>query len=285
MERKRPYEYGDRCRTSNRGGSLCLPVLGWASSWCQRCSGQSSREDIVICRADGREESLDWRVSLEFPVVPEEERVKWWWARYAGYGMLFIPVWDEMEGLREGWRLSIDRSNIHTGKYTSQGLESYSLLVDDGDRDDAGVVRVGDGWRTCMLLRPTSDDRDEVRGLAAFYCSRVDVKGDGVTLGPRTCCVPGKEIAGGGRGDRPWDVVVEGARAGVSFELAGVSGCGILTVTLRGEMGGEIGGKGIRYAYDGTGEWQEFECDRPCLNTAAFSLPWKNNRSVRIQAM
>jgi hypothetical protein len=259
----------------NLQSNLLMKATGKFYSWMR------DEEAAFVCRADGREESLGWHVPLEFPVFPEEERVRWWWARYRGYGVLFIPVWDEMEGVREGWRLSIDRSNVHLGKYTSQGLGNYGLLVDYGDRDDAGVLRLGDGWRTCIVLRPTSDDLEEVRGLAAFYCGRVKIEGDRVKLGPRTLFVPGREIAELGKGDRPWDVVVEGVQLGKSFELTGVSGCGVLTVTLRGE----IGGNGIRYACDGASEWQELSCDQPAPDTAVFSLSWKNNRSVRIQVL
>lgn len=96
----------------NLQGELVLQATGKFYSWMR------DEEVVFICGADGREEYLGWHVPLEFPAFPEEGRVKWFWARYAGYGMLFIPVWDEMEGLCEGWRLSIDRSNIHLGRYT-----------------------------------------------------------------------------------------------------------------------------------------------------------------------
>ncbi len=258
----------------NLQGELALQATGRFYTWMR------DEEAVFICRADGREESLGWHVPLEFPVFPEEGRVKWFWARYAGYGMLFIPVWDEMEGLREGWRLSIDRSNIHLGKYTSQGLGNYSLRA-GGENCDAGPLRIGEGWRTCMVLRPTGDDLEEVRRLAAFYCGTVEVRGDGVKLGPRTVFVPGREIPEFRCGDRPWDVVVEGVRPGKSFELSGVKGCGVLTVTLLGE----VGRKSIRYAGDGVSEWQELAFDQPTPGTAIFSLPWDNHRSMRVQAL
>lgn len=132
-----------------------------------------------------------------------------------------------------------------------------------------------------MVLRPTSGDLEEVRRLAAFYCGTVEVRGDGVELGPRTVFVPGREIPELRCGNRPWDVVVEGVRPGKSFELSGVNGCGVLTVTLRGK----IGEKGIRCTCDGVSEWQELTFDRPTLDTAIFSLPWKNNRSIRVQVL
>lgn len=228
-------------------------------------------EMALACTGNGEEVNLGIHVPVEFSASPAGKRVKWFWARYAGYGMLFIPVWDEMEGIGEGWILDIDRSNMHLGKYTSQALGAYSLR-------GGGRMKIGDGWRTCVVLRPTTAELEDARAFGSFYSGTVRVEGEGARLGSRTFFVPGREIPEHKMGNRPWDVVVEGVRSGSSFELCGPIGRGTLTVTLRGE---DAIFK-MRCAYDGRSEWQEVPFDRPAQNVAILSLGWNGNHIVRV---
>lgn len=234
-------------------------------------------EAVVVAWSDGSEEELGWHQVFEFPAATER-RVEWFWVRYSGYGMLFVPVWEEMEGVGEGWKLVLDRQTVNLGLYLSQGLGWYGLLM-QGEPGDGRPLRRGEGWRTCVAMRPTGADLAEVREWAAFYCSRVGVAGPEVALGPRSLWVPGWEVPELKRGDRPWDVVVEGVRADRPFELSGPRGCGVLTVTVRGEFAGTR----VCCAAEADRAWREVPCQRPAPEAVVFSLDWTSHRCVRVQ--